>query len=322
MRSKDEFSLCIEGNSTAMSRRIPPFAAIRAFEAAARHLSLKKAAEELCVTPSAISHQIKTLEEFLGTALFDHEGNKLALRQTGQAYVGKLTVLLDRLDESTRAVTGHKQTELRVLTTPSFAARWLVPRLNKIPFWQTIRLRVSESEPCTDFASNDADIVIQWADAKAPGVVVEPLMTSGRYPVVSPALQSRAKIEEPRDLLRVTLFHDEGEDDGWADWFWAAGLGSPVLPRGPRFQHCELSTTAAERGQGVALAFDAMVRTALAGGTLVRLFEAISLPTIIYSVAYPQARCDDPAIHAFRKWVFSEVAADGTLAPGAPIAAM
>lgn len=304
-----------------MSRRIPPFAAIRAFEAAARHLSLKKAAEELCVTPSAVSHQIKTLEEFLGTPLFDHEGNKLVLRQTGQAYVGKLTVLLDRLDESTRAVTGPKQTELRVLTTPGFAARWLVPRLDKVPFWQTIRLRVSERAPCSDFASNDADIVIQWSDGKVPGVVVEPLMASGRYPVVSPALKSRAKIEEPSDLLRVTLFHDE-EEDGWADWFRAAGLGSPVLPRGPRFQNCELSTTAAERGQGVALAYDAMVRTTLAAGTLVRLFEAVSLPITIYSVAYPQARCDDPGIHAFRDWVFSEVAADGTLAPGAPIAVM
>jgi len=302
-----------------MSRRIPPFAAIRAFEAAARHLSLKKAAEELCVTPSAISHQIKTLEEFLGTALFDHEGNKLALRQTGQAYVGKLTVLLDRLDESTRAVTEPKRTELRVLTTPGFAARWLVPRLDKVPFWRTIRLRVSERAPCTDFASNDADIVIQWADGKVPGVVVEPLMASGRYPVVSPALKSRVKIEEPSDLLRVTLFHDEVED-GWADWFRAAGLGSPLLPRGPRFQNCELSTTAAERGQGVALAYDAMVRTTLAGGNLVRLFEAVSLPITIYSVAYPQARCDDPAIHAFRDWVFSEVVAEGTLAPGAPIA--
>jgi LysR family glycine cleavage system transcriptional activator len=302
-----------------MSRRIPPLAAIRAFEAAARYLSLKKAAEELYVTPSAISHQIKTLEGFLATALFNHEGNKLLLTQTGKAYVGKLTVLLDGLDESTRAVTEPRTRALRLLTTPGFAARWLVPRLDKVPFWQTIRLRVSEGAPCTNFARNDADIVIQWADDKVPGVVVEPLMASGRYPVVSPALKSQAKIEKPQDLLRVTLFHDEVMD-GWADWFRAAGLGSPILPRGPRFQNCELSTTAAERGQGVALAYDAMVRRTLAGGTLVRLFDAVSLPIIIYSVAYLQARWDDPAIQAFRDWIFSEVTADGTLAPGAPIA--
>ena len=302
-----------------MSRRIPPLAAIRAFEAAARYLSLKKAAEELCVTPSAVSHQIKTLEDFLATALFDRDGNRLALTETGRAYVGKLTVLLDGLDESTRAVAVPKRKELRVLATPGFAARWLLPRLESVPFWRTIRLRVSEGAPSIDFARNDADVVIQWADDQVPGVVVEPLMASGRYPVVSPGLKDRERIEKPEDLLRVTLFHDEVEDD-WPNWFRAAGLGTPALPRGPCFQHCELSMTAAERGQGVALAYDALVRRTLAAGTLVRLFETVSLPVTIYSVAYPQARCNDPAIHAFRDWVFSEVAAEGTLAPGAHIA--
>jgi len=303
-----------------MKRHLPPFAAIRAFEAAARHLSLKNAAGELCITPSAVSHQIKTLEDFLDTGLFARSGNQLSLTQTGQAYVGKLTVLLDGLDESTRAAANVSPQELRVLTTPGFAARWLVPRLDRAPFWRHIRLHVSESEPSTDFACNDADVVVQWGSGGTPGLVVEPLMASCRFPVVSPAMKAREGIERPEDLLRVTLFHEE-VGDGWANWFHAAGLGAPDFPRGPRFRNCELITMAAERGQGVALAYDAIVRSTLASGALIRLFDTISLPSTIYSVTYPQARSDHPAIRAFRDWVFSEVAADGTLAPSKPIAA-
>ncbi len=303
-----------------MSRRLPPFAAIRAFEAAARHLSFKEAAEELCVTPSAVSHQIKALEEFLATALFDRGGNRLTLTLTGEAYVGKLTGLLDALDESTRAAVGSKGRPLRVLSTPGFAARWLVPRLERLPLWKDIRLRVSEGAPSTDFAHNDADVVIHWSDGAVPGVVVEPLMASGRYPVVSPRLKQREAIEQPEDLLRVTLLHDEVMD-AWAEWFLAAGLGAPELPRGPIYPHCELISTAAERGQGVALAYDAMIRATLEGGTLVRLFETVTLPITIYSLAYPEALAGDPAVKTFRNWIFAEVANEGTLSPGAQIAA-
>jgi len=302
-----------------MSRQLPPFAAIRAFEAAARHLSFKAAAIELCVTPSAVSHQIQTLEDFLATSLFNRHGNRLELTRTGSAYVGKLTGLLDALDETTRAARGNTRKGLRVLSTPGFAARWLVPRLDRLSFGNDIRLRVSEGAPCTDFVVNDADVVIHWADDPVPGVVVEPLMSSGRYPVISPDLKKRAAVERPEDLLRVTLLRDEVMD-GWADWFRAAGLGKPDLPSGPQFPHCELSTTAAERGQGVALAYDAIVRSTLEGGGLVRLFEAITLPVTIYSVAYPEARAHDPVICAFRDWVFEQVAGDGSLVPGQPVA--
>ncbi len=303
-----------------MRRRLPPFAAIRAFEAAARHLSFKEAAEELCVTPSAVSHQIKALEEFLATALFDRGGNGLSLTRTGAAYVGKLTGLLDALDESTRAVDASGGRPLRVLSTPGFAARWLVPRLEGLSIWKDIRLRVSEGAPSTDFPHNDADVVIHWADDAVPGVVVEPLMASGRFPVISPDFKRREAIESPEDLLRVTLLHDEVMD-AWAEWFLAAGMDAPELPRGPVYPHCELITTAAERGQGVALAYESMISSTLEGGTLVRLFETVTLPITIYSLAYPEAQAGDPAVKTFRDWIFAEVAHEGNLAPRAQIAA-
>lgn len=293
-----------------VARHLPPFAAIRAFEAAARHMSMKEAAEELCVTPSAVSHQIRTLEGFLDTALFQRDHNRLVLTLTGRSYLGKLSGLLDALDDSTRDVRGRR--DLRVLATPGFAARFLVPRLSRFAHADAVRLRVSEGAPDTDFSRNDADVVIHWTDAPVPGVVVEPLMRTSRFPVISPELRDREAVRRPEDLLRMTLFHDEVMD-AWPEWFRAAGVAPPDGPRGPRFAHCELSSTAAERGQGVALGYDAVLRDTLRAGTLVRLFDTVTMPVTIYSVAYPESRGDDRVVRAFRDWIFAEAAAEGVV---------
>src|SRR6056297_1540930 len=124
-----------------MRRKLPPFAAVRALEATARHMSVKAAADELCLTPSAVSHQIRALEGFLDTQLFERSGNRIALTLTGKTYAGKLTHLLDAMRDETDAVRAAPRT-LRVLSTPGFAARWLVPRLPTLDFAQDIRLRV------------------------------------------------------------------------------------------------------------------------------------------------------------------------------------
>lgn len=274
-------------------------------------MSIKCAAEELCLTPSAVSHQIRALEAYLDTSLFERLGNKLQLTLTGRAYSGKLTTLLNDLDTSTRSIREAGHRPFRVLSTPGFAARWLVPRLNRLSFCDRVRLRVSEAAPSTDFASNDADLVIQWSDDKRADVVTEPLMESGRYPVISPALKKSQNVNAPEDLLRLTLMHDETMD-GWEEWFRAAGLSPPVFPRGPTFPNCELATTAAEKGQGVSLAYDAIVRGTVADGRLVRLFDTITIPSIIYSVAYSEARSTDPMIREFTSWIHREIADDGT----------
>ena len=171
-----------------MGRRLPPFAAVRAFEAVARSLNVKAAAEELSLSASAISHQIRALEAYFDTALFERRGNRLSLTMTGRTYSGRMTTLLDAFDESTRSIREAGHRPFRVLCTPGFAARWLVPRLDGLSFGDRVRLRVSDGAPSLDFAANEADLVIQWADAPMAGLVTEPLMTSGRYPVISPAL--------------------------------------------------------------------------------------------------------------------------------------
>ncbi|RBI69894.1 LysR family transcriptional regulator [Roseovarius sp. TE539] len=294
-----------------MGRKLPPFAAVRAFEATARHMSVKAAADELCLTPSAVSHQIKALEDFLDTQLFERWGNRIALTLTGEAYAGKLTHLLDAFIEETEAVRATPQT-VRVLSTPGFAARWLVPRLPRLEFASDIRLRVSNGAPSLDFATNDADVVIQWSDRPTPGLRVEPLMASARYPVISPALRERENVRHPKDLLRLTLFYDE-TDDAWPEWFAAAGLAGATLPSGPTYPNCELATTMVEQHQGVSLAYDAMVRGTIASGRLQRLFDATTPPMSIYAIACPEIRADDPRIAAFRHWLRAEAAAEGIM---------
>ncbi|SFQ08017.1 LysR substrate-binding domain-containing protein [Tranquillimonas alkanivorans] len=296
-----------------MGRKLPPFAAVRAFEATARHMSVKAAADELCLTPSAVSHQIKALEGFLDTQLFERSGNRLALTLTGESYAGKLTHLLDSFLDETESVRAGPRL-LRVLSTPGFAARWLAPRLPRLDFALDIRLRVSNGAPSLDFATNDADVVIQWSDQPTPGLLVEPLMASARYPVIAPALRARERVERPEDLLHQTLFYDE-TDDAWTEWFAAAGLAGTDLPSGPTYPNCELATTMVEQAQGVSLAYDAVVRNTLASGRLERLFDIVTLPMAIYSVACQEARAEEPRITAFRAWLRAEAEAEGVL-PG------
>lgn len=292
-------------------RHLPPFTAIRAFEAAARLLSFRDAAEETHVTPSAISHRIRALEEHLGTALFIREANRIRLTPKGEAYLADLTPLLDQLESCTERVSRRAADRpLKVLSTPAFAARWLIPRLERFTAGGDIEIDVSNGAPSTDFATNGADVVVHWGEAPVPGVRVEPFMTSCRYPVASPTLRASAGLKRPEDLLRVTLLRDEVLD-AWDDWFRLAGVGAPDLPHGPRFAHCDLTLTAAEQGQGVALGYSAMVDGALRAGSLVRLFEVETAPITIYSLAYPESRARSSRIRAFRDWILAEVGLRG-----------
>jgi len=301
-------------------RRLPPFPAIRAFEAAAKTGSFKAAAEELCLSPSAISHQIRVLEDYLDTRLFDRTPGSVTLTHTGSNLAGKLTFLLDGLDAATREAKSSEPQTLRVLSTPGFAARWLVPRLDRFEHGDAIRLRVAEGAPSTDFARNDADFVVQWGDAPQDGLVVKPLMQSERFPIAHPEFIEREKIRTPEDLARVTIFRDE-VDDQWPDWFEAAGVSVDELPAGPCFRNCELANTAAEQCKGVSLAYSAVVGLTLETGNLVRLFDVTTKHMTIYAIAYQQERAEEPLIRSFAEFLMREVSADGNVPTPLPRAA-
>jgi LysR family glycine cleavage system transcriptional activator len=311
--SNEGISLAVERNSSVQRRVIPPLPALRAFEAAARRLSFSEAAQDLCLTPSAISHQVKSLEDLLGSVLFERLPHGLKLTDAGQSYLQDLTPILDALDASTRRITrGITAGRLRVLSTPGFAARWLIPRLHRFSHRDQIAVSVSQGAPCTDFSRNNADVVIHWGDTLVDGVLVAPMMQSGRYPVANAELVERDGLKTPGDLLASTLLHDE-VDDGWEDWFTKAGVKPNGLPKGPMLAHCELTLTAAEQQQGVALAYDAMDRNTVETGKLIRLFDIETPARTIYSFAHAESRRRCPDINRFRAWLFEEVEAQGLL---------
>jgi LysR family glycine cleavage system transcriptional activator len=293
-------------------RNLPPFSAVRAFEAAARHRSFKAAAEELSVTQSAISHQVKSLEDYLGTALFHRRCNGVELTRCGADYFGDLSLILDRLDASTERARGADICgPLSVRATPAFTSRWLLPRMNRFNgAYPEIELEVTTTSDPMHFPDDGVDVLIQYGQKPAAGLTVDPFLTSARFPVCSPGLlENGPDIRTPEDLMGVTLLRDLVGDD-WATWFACAAAPVPDEIKGPRFAHCELTMRAAEEGQGVALAYGALIGREIADGRLLKLFDLETPPKVIYSLACPEAWTNRPRVAAFRNWVLAEAAHD------------
>jgi LysR family glycine cleavage system transcriptional activator len=293
-------------------RRLPPLNALRAFEAAARHLSFTRAAGELHVTQAAVSHQIKALEDHLGTRLFRRLNRGLRLTESGQAYLPPVAKALDVLHEATRDVAeGQAAGPLTVSVLPSFAAGWLVPRLGR--FRQRcpdIDLRIDPVPHLADFARGDVDVAIRYGRGRYPGLRADRLMAEDIFPVCSPTLMEGPNaLRRPDDLAHHTLLHDEGHGD-WRTWLLAAGVTGIDPARGTIFIDSNMLIQAARAGQGVALARAVLARDELAAGQLVRPF-AQSLPTeteFAYYLVCPDERANERRIEAFRAWLLVEAA--------------
>jgi LysR family glycine cleavage system transcriptional activator len=293
-------------------RALPSFSSLRAFEAAARHRSFKAAAEELSLTPSAVSHQVKSLEQFLGTSLFHRRADGVTLTRCGADYFGDLSVVLDLLDSATERLKGTELSgPLSVRATPAFTSRWFLPRLESFNrSYPEIELEVTTTSDPMHFPDDGVDVLIQYGQVPAAGLRVDPFLTSSRFPVCSPEFLAEGRaIAKPEDLAKVTLLRDLVGDD-WATWFACADSPMPNTAKGPRFAHCELSLKAAEEGQGVALAYGALIGREIAQGKLLKLFDLETPPKVIYSLTCPEAWTNRPRIAAFRNWVFAETAKD------------
>lgn len=299
-----------------MNRDLPSFPAIRAFEAAARHLSFKSAADELHVTQSAVSHQVKSLEEFLGIVLFHRESRGVVLTREGEDYLGNVSYILDQLSIATHSIRNQDTSgPLYIRSTPAFASRWLVPRLSDFNRWHPqIELHISTSLEPANFVDDGVDVDIHFGLAMSRDMHTEPFLESSRFPVASPELLAkRPPIHQPEDLCNFVLLHNE-VGDGWRQWLECAGAESVNPDTGPRFEHCNLTLRAASEGQGVALAYGALVTEDLAAGTLVRLFD-INLPsTVIYSLVCPETYIVNPRVAAFRNWLTTTVKLDNVQA--------
>ncbi len=300
-----------------MNRPLPPLNALRAFEAAGRHLSFTKAADELHVTPGAISQQVKLLEDYLGVALFRRMNRALLLTEAGQACLPGLRDGFARLVE---AVEGARRQDryrpLTVSAAPSFAGKWLVPRLDR--FRQAhpgIDVRVDASHRLVDFKREDVDVGVRYGLGKYPGLQVDRLLTEEVSPVCSPALlRGSHPLRAPPDLHFHTLLHvDWGAHfESWPDWsMWLATVGVREVDaaRGPRFTQTGLAIQAAIEGHGVALAGSVLVDQDLAAGRLVKPFAQSMPVAFAYYLVCPKATAKQARVAAFRRWMLAEAEA-------------
>ena len=294
--------------------RLPTLNALRAFEAAGRHLSFTRAAKELHVTQAAVSHQIKSLEEQLGIRLFRRGPRGLLLTDAGQSYLPSVRDAFAKLVAATERLRARDaRGAITVSVLPSFAARWLVPRLPRFRAAQPeIDVRVAADDHLVDFDRDDVDIAIRYGRGDYPGLRTDRLMTEELFPVCSPALLAGdPPLEKPEDLARHTLLHDDMRLD-WTMWLMAAGVEGVDPDRGASFNSSSLVLQAAVDGQGVALGRSALTGDDLAAGRLVRPF-AVSLPAeFAYYIVCPEHTADRPGIKTFRDWLLSEAGPQST----------
>lgn len=306
-----------------MKRHLPPLNSLRAFEAAARHGGFVPAAEELGVTPAAVSHQVKGLEEHLGLQLFVRHRRAVALTAAGEALLPGLTESFDQMARAVRQVRRSMGDDrpLVVATSPSFAAKWLMPRLpGFLGSHPGATVRVETEAAPGDLDTADADLAIRCGlpeGDEAKGVDTDRLFADLVFPVCASVL--RMAVRTPTNLTTQTLIHDQpvAEDGvpsadghsiglGWYDWLEAAG--APTLkPRGDlHFSHTTMALDAAVRGQGVALGRGSLVAPELKAGTLVRPFEIAVASPAAYCLVRPRGRALRPAAAAFREWLLAE----------------
>lgn len=294
-----------------MPRRLPPLNALRAFEAAARHRSFTRAAEELHVTQAAISHQVRQLEEWLGRKLFERSGHSLTLTVEGRSYLPELTRALDSLAAATERLSGSALAgPLRISVLPSFAGKWLMPRLGKFrAAHPEIDLQISSSAELCEFSRGDVDLGIRSGLGRWPGLQADLIAREWLAPLCSPALlEAGPPLRTPADLRFHTLLHDQPADL-WPRWLDAAGVPEAGGRSGPAFTDSGLVLQAAIDGHGVALGRLFLAADDIAAQRLVRPFAKALQNDYSYWIVYPKAVADRPRIGAFRDWLLAEAAA-------------
>ena len=298
-----------------MTRRLPPLTALRAFEAAARHLSFAKAAAELNVTPAAVSHQIKALEAQLGVTLFRRANRAIYLTEAAQACLPDLREGFDRLEMGMQRLRGQQaRGVLTVSAPPAFAAKWLLARLGTFRAKHPeIDLRLDASTMLSDFERDGVDISVRYGRGNYPGLDAHLLLCEEVSPVCSPSLlEGPVPLSEPADLQHHTLIHEDLNFSAepypdWRMWLDASGLRHVDSDRGPRFSSSELALQSAIDGHGVALGRSVVAEGDLAAGRLVKPF-AIAYPVAFsYYMVAPRGWQDRPKVAAFGHWLMAEV---------------
>lgn len=301
-----------------MSRdRLPPLSALRVFESAARHESFKHAAEELFVTPGAVSQQIRLLEDHMGVELFIRDGRRVILTDAAKAAALILKEGFEKMFEATRVMkAGLQKGRVIVSVAPSFAAKWLMPRLYDFSLANPdIDIWVSADMATVDFGVSDVDLAIRYGNGQYNGLNVEHLLDESVVAVCSPALFEAAPIRKASDLAHHVLLHDvSGETDpscpDWSMWLKAHGVDDQGVDasRGPRFNQSHLVIEQAIAGRGVALAKRTLAANDLRSGRLMPLFDKGHQPLSYgYYLVWPQTREPTKAQARFMDWLREQV---------------
>lgn len=294
-------------------RRLPPLNALRAFEAAARHLNFSRAADELSVTPGAVSQQIQNLEDYVGAPLFRRTPKGLLLTDAAQTALPALREAFDRLAEAasllTAAVDGRR---LTLTAAPSFAAKWLVPRLGRFEAAHPqVDVWLSAGLDLVDLTAGEVDIALRYGAGRYPGMEVRRLIGETVIPVLSPELHAANPLGRPEDLANHLLLHDgspEPDDScpDWTMWLAARGVRDVDGARGPRFNQSSLVIEAAVNGRGVALAKRTLAQDDLDAGRLVAPLQIATAVDFAYYLVHPKAKGRLPQVKAFIGWITAE----------------
>lgn len=295
-----------------MSERLPPLTALRAFEAAARHMSFAKAAAELNVTPAALSYQIKALEADLGIPVFRRLNRAVELTEAGRALAPGTTDAFATLSTAWRNTKRLNDSGVLTITAgPAFTSKWLAPRLYK--FAQDhpeIELRFNAGLKIADFDRDEVDVAIRFGRDVAEGLFAEPLGVEWLTPMMTPEMAKAMK--SPQDLGNATLIHDDSiafmkMKWDWTSWCSVAGVKADT-EHGLRFSHADHALDAAMSGAGVVLGRITLATRALEAGQLVAPFALGLIADAQFRIVCPHGHENRPHIKVFRDWVKHEVA--------------
>ncbi len=303
-----------------------PFNALHAYVVAARQGSFSKAAEELHVTPAAVSQQIRVLEDLLGVQLFHRLHRGLTLTDAGQAGLVKMQDGFQLLHEAVHQIQGgDDKQEINIWMSPSFASKWLMPRMHRFrEAHPDIDLRISGSASLIDsdatapslsadtLKAHNIDVAIRFGSGNYPGCVIDRIMEVDAITLCSPSLLDRTDLpplKEPKDLQHHTLLHDESPYEGrpkWKSWLSNVGLENMMCSKNLYFNSAQLALTAAIEGQGVVLTLDQLSKNDIEKGQLVQLFDLPMEVTHGYHMVSLEGAHSDAAVVAFKEWMFTE----------------
>ena len=293
-------------------KRLPPLNALRAFEAAGRLCSIRRAAEDLNVTPGAVSRQVQSLEIFLGQQLFRREPREIVLTPEGKQYLATISRCFEEIADATELLCGPQVGQvLRIRSYMTFSMRWLIPRIGRFQEANPdTEIRLTTSNDPVDFDRENVDAAVRLGDGQWPELVVERVMDNRITPVCSPSYLDSHPIKSVADLEGKILLHSTVRAHDWHQWDDAYGAAKLDHFSGYKYASSALAYQAAIEGHGVAMAQLSLIQDDLAAGRLVRpLPEVLDLGDFTYYLIYPKNRTRNPSLRKFREWLDAELAA-------------